>query len=243
MKVSIITVCKNSENSIERAIESVVGQNYGNVEYIIIDDKSTDSTLSIIDKYKSNIDISISESDTGIYNAMNKGIKYSTGDILYFLNSDDYLIDYEVIADISSAFVENSDSMIIYGNVFMADDRGKRLVKYKDIDSNFFYKNTICHQAVFARKELFGEIGGFNEKYKIHADVDWLMRVYFNTENVFKYFDRTICFFSNQGFCSNPINAEKHKFDRQEISAKYFLEAKYKLMIKKLLIQLGLMGE
>jgi glycosyltransferase involved in cell wall biosynthesis len=239
MKVSIITVCKNSEEYIERSINSVLNQTYNDIEYLIIDGKSIDGTLPIIDKYKDKIDVLISESDTGIYNAMNKGVEHSTGDVIYFLNSDDLLYDRDVISDIASAFVKYRRAMIVYGNVIMTDDKKRELVKYNDINKKFFYKNTICHQALFARSVLFNEIGFFDEKYKIHADVDWIMRVYFNKANVFKYVNRNICYFSAFGFCSNPINAERYKFDRQEISAKYFLKARYRLYIKKILMQLG----
>lgn len=240
MQVSIITVCKNSEGSIEKAIQSVLSQTYRDIEYIIIDGASTDQTVSIIHRYTDNIDVIVSEKDCGIYNAMNKGITYSNGNILYFLNSDDFLHDKHVIDDVSSEFTKDNGLGILYGNVIMCDGKTEKKVKYNSLSPKFFYKNTLCHQAVFARKEVFGEIGKFNESYKIHADTDWLMRVYFRSKIHFKYLNRDICHFSTQGFCSNPINAEKYKFDRQEISAKYFFEARYKLIIKKLLIRLGL---
>ena len=239
MKVSIITVCKDSEGNIEKAIQSVIAQTYRDIEYIIIDGASTDQTLSIIDRYHDKIDVLVSEKDSGIYNAMNKGITYSNGNILYFLNSDDLLHDKHVIDDISSEFKDDNGLGILYGNVIMCDGKTEKKVKYNGLDHKFFYKNTLCHQAVFARKEVFNEIGKFNESYKIHADTDWLMRAFFRTNTHFKYLNRDICRFSTQGFCSNPIYAEKYKFDRQEISAKYFFEARYKLIIKKLLILLG----
>lgn len=240
MKISIITVCKNSEAYIERSINSVLDQTYNDIEYIIIDGNSIDGTLSIIDKYKERIDILISESDTGIYNAMNKGVKHATGEIIYFLNSDDSLYDESVISDIATEFRNNQNMMILYGDVIFKDGENAQLIKYHDIDKDFFYKNTICHQAIFSRNLLFEAVGIFNEKYKIHADIDWLMRVYFEIGNVFRHIDRTICYFSSQGFCSNPIFAEKYKFDRQEISAKYYFKAKYRLVIKKILKHLGL---
>jgi glycosyltransferase involved in cell wall biosynthesis len=89
--VSIITSCLNSENMIERTIQSVIDQTYPNIEYIIIDGGSTDRTLDIIKKYEDNIEKWISEPDSGVYDGMNKGILCSTGEILYFLNSGDYI--------------------------------------------------------------------------------------------------------------------------------------------------------
>ena len=93
MKVSVICACYNAQNTIEDSILSVINQTYNNIEYIIIDGASADKTLEITEKYKDQISYFSSEPDTGIFNAMNKGIKASTGDIIYFLNSNDYLFD------------------------------------------------------------------------------------------------------------------------------------------------------
>lgn len=108
MKVSIITVCYNSEEYIEEAVKSVLFQTYQNIEYIIIDGKSTDGKLNIINKYKDRISKIMSEKDEGIYDAMNKGAQVATGDIIYFLNSDDRLIDKDVIMDAAKKFEENN---------------------------------------------------------------------------------------------------------------------------------------
>ena len=92
-KISIITVCKNSSSTIENTIKSIIKQNYNNIEFIIIDGKSNDTTLSIIEKYKKDISKVISEEDHGIYDAFNKGLKLATGDLIGFVNSDDTLTD------------------------------------------------------------------------------------------------------------------------------------------------------
>ena len=91
-KISIVTVCLNSENTIEKTIQSVIGQSYSNIEYIIIDGGSKDNTLNIINKYKYRVSVIISEKDMGIYDAFNKGLKIYNGDLIGFVNSDDYLI-------------------------------------------------------------------------------------------------------------------------------------------------------
>jgi glycosyltransferase involved in cell wall biosynthesis len=240
MKVSVITVCKNSEAHIEKAVRSLVNQTYADREYVIIDGGSTDATLSILDRYRDHIDVLVSEADSGVYNAMNKGIGKASGDVLYFLNSDDRLHDRDVIADVVAGFRRHPGAMILYGDVILTGAGPDRLIKYGEIGPRFFYKDTLCHQSLFARAALFREIGHFDEKYFIHADVDWLMRVYFGLGNVFRYVDRTICFFSGTGLCSNPVLAERHKYDRQEISAKYFREARIKLAIKRVLARLRL---
>ena len=93
---------------------------------------------------------------------------------------------------------------------------------------------------MFIKKNLYDLIGRFDENYPIHADVDWLMKAYYKYNVKLHYFDRNICHYSSEGFSSNPIHAEKHKYDRQEISSKYFLEAKVKLSVKRFLIKMGL---
>ena len=241
MKVSIITVCKNSAAVIENAMHSVFNQDYPDIQYIIIDGQSTDETLDIIDRYRKKIDVLISESDSGIYNAMNKGLRYTDGVLVYFLHSDDSLYDDRVVSDVVSEYRKNPVNAVIYGNVALQLNGKPQILKYGNLDKRYFYKNTICHQALFIQKKLYETtIGKFDEKYPIHADVDWLMRAYFKYKVSFSYLDRNICNYSSEGFSSNPIYAEKYKYDRQEISAKYFLEAKIKLGIKRTLSKLGL---
>ena len=239
MKVSIITVCKNSASHIEKAIKSVLNQTYSDCQYIIIDGHSNDETLTIVNRYRHDIDIIRSESDTGIYNAMNKALQYVIGDVVYFLNSDDCLYDSNVISDFADEFKANSQDMVVYGNVVSVFNAQEKLIRFPDVDGRYFYQRTICHQAVFTRRELFERVGEFNESYPIHADADWLMRAFFKLHIRFRHIDRIVCYYSSEGVSSNPVYAEKHKFDRQEISAHYFIEARIKLMIKKLLIRIG----
>src|SRR3989338_1857456 len=117
LKFSVITVCFNAAQTIERAMRSVCSQTYPHIEYIIVDWASTDKTLEIVDKYAGRVNKLISEKDNGIYDAMNKGIKTSTGDILYFLNADDYFCDDNVLEDIAQAFEEDSSRMLVYGKI------------------------------------------------------------------------------------------------------------------------------
>ncbi|HRP58868.1 MAG TPA: glycosyltransferase family 2 protein, partial [Vicingus sp.] len=119
-KVSIITVCYNSEKTIEDTIKSVANQSYPNIEYIVIDGGSTDNTLAIIDKYKDKISTVISEKDHGIYDAINKGIKLATGDIIANLNSDDFYIDSDVITDVVATF-ENEKTDTLYADLYYVD--------------------------------------------------------------------------------------------------------------------------
>src|ERR1700760_688999 len=116
LKISIITVVFNSQNTIERCINSVLGQKFKNIEYIIVDGGSTDNTCRIIDNYKENIDAFISEPDNGIYDAINKGIALATGDIIGTINADDFFADNDVLYNLAKVFAEQ-DTAILYGDL------------------------------------------------------------------------------------------------------------------------------
>ncbi|MFC1838330.1 glycosyltransferase family 2 protein [Thermodesulfobacteriota bacterium] len=234
MKVTIITVCKNSAKYIDRCIQSVLKQSYGDIEYILVDGKSTDGTLDVINKYKDDIDLVISEEDTGIYNAMNKGLKYSNGDILYFLNSDDCFYDNNVVSDVLEAF-RNKESAIIYGDVIIEDGEKLILKKHHVKGIKYFLSNTICFQAIFIQRFLFEEIGCFNEQYFIYSDVDWLLRVFKKYPSGSHHIERTICYYSNKGVSSSTYYYEKYIHERLRIMSDYFFRSKLKLKLKSLL--------
>lgn len=179
MKFSIITVCLNAINTIEQTINSVLNQRDVDIEYIIIDGKSTDGTLDIIKKYEEKIAYWISESDSGIYDAMNKGIDLATGDVISFLNADDW---YEegIIAKIEQYFSSNRVG-IVGGAVNYIVNGKSATVIYSKYDLNKTYIYSACqHQAIFARKEIFQTIGNFNLNYKLLADYEWMLRAWKN---------------------------------------------------------------
>lgn len=155
MKITIITVCYNAVNVLEKTICSVLNQSYKNIEYIIIDGKSTDGTLNIIKKYDTYITRWTSEPDKGIFDAMNKGVSYSHGNWVLFLNSGDYLCDEFVI----SRCFENcqyNDCSVIYGDVYQDYISKKRY--YKECPFYLSKKKIrgmgICHQALFVRGDI-----------------------------------------------------------------------------------------
>jgi glycosyltransferase involved in cell wall biosynthesis len=125
MKVSIITVCYNSEKTIERTIQSVLSQNYSNIEYILVDGGSKDNTVQIIEKYKESIDQFVSEKDEGIYDAINKGILMSKGDIVGILNSDDIFSNQNIVSEVASVFIEKPQLDSIIGNIAFINDKDK----------------------------------------------------------------------------------------------------------------------
>lgn len=136
MKISIITVCYNSQKTIENTIKSTISQTYKNYEYIIIDGGSTDDTIKIINKYKKNINIFKSEKDKGIYDAINKGIKYSTGSVISLLHSDDIFYENTTTLKIMSYFNSNPKLECLIGNTIITkNDLKKNIRCYK---ANFF---------------------------------------------------------------------------------------------------------
>jgi glycosyltransferase involved in cell wall biosynthesis len=195
MKISIITVVYNNERTIADAIESVLSQSYKNIEYIIVDGDSNDKTKEIITRYSGQIDKYVSEKDLGIYDAMNKGIKMSTGDIIGILNSDDLYEDAEVIADVVKKFKKNEELGILYGDLVYvsAKDTNKVIRKWKSksYDSSFFERGNIPpHPTLFLRSSIYNNVGFFNIKYKLAADYDFMLRAFKKFGNASEYFPR-----------------------------------------------------
>ncbi|WP_244369894.1 glycosyltransferase family 2 protein [Pseudoalteromonas xiamenensis] len=177
MKISIITVCYNSAAIIEDTIKSVIAQTYDNIEYIIVDGGSKDETLTIVEKYKEHVDVLISEPDKGIYDAMNKGIEVSTGEIVGILNSDDF---YER-EDVIRAVVENFDSSIdlLFGDlVFVKPENLKKVTRYYSLPKfkrwHLRFGWMPPHPATFIRKEVYNQFGLYKTHYRISADYEFL---------------------------------------------------------------------
>ncbi len=181
--ITIITVCKNSEEQIRSAVDSVIAQKYPYIEYIVIDGGSVDSTLSILQEYKRYITRLISEPDQGIYDAMNKGVALATGEIIYFLNSDDRLYSDTVLSAVAAKFQTSPDVEAVYGQVegqsipLSSEFDFKRGFQGEYSEPTDFLENMFCHQRLFVRRGLFTKVGSFNIKYLINADFDWILRV------------------------------------------------------------------
>ncbi|AKB45099.1 glycosyltransferase family 2 protein [Methanosarcina vacuolata] len=232
-KVSIITVCHNAEEFIENAINSVLKQKYENIEYIIIDGASTDNTLSIIDKYKSNIAFLLSEPDNGIYEAMNKGITAATGDILYFLNSDDIFYDEYVIKRIVEMFKNNKDTELIYGPVIVRDPiTNKSFIKsHKHITKFFFIYSVICQQGIFYKANLFKKCGQFDETYKIVGDYEWELRAFYKYNIKREYCRDIISIYLHGGMSSSKKFSSLLIEEHETVLKEYFNICNYKLTL------------
>ena len=177
--ISIITVCYNIKDEIERTCQSIVSQTSNNYEWIVIDGGSTDGTVEILNKYKDKMSIFISEKDSGIYNAMNKGIQKATGEWCIFMNGGDCFAASDIIEKFEKldGIYEYAD--IVYGDVNSIDTTGNKKVKtyaYPLTKYHFYNGETINHQASFIKTELFDKYGLYNEYYRIISDLEkWIV--------------------------------------------------------------------
>jgi len=203
--VSIITVVFNSKNLLEKTIQSVINQDYRNVEYIIIDGGSKDGTVDIIKKYNDKIAYWISEPDNGLYDAMNKGIQQAKGDYLWFINSGDQIYSDETLRLIIDGGKTYAD--VFYGLTVMIDINGKeignRRLKPRE---NLTWKSLrmgmlISHQSIIARKSI---IPFYDLKYRFSADFDWMIKVLKKADSV-KYTNLILSKFLDGGLTKQNI--------------------------------------
>jgi len=189
MKISIITVCYNSHATIEKTILSVAEQTYKNIEYIIVDGNSKDTTLDLIKKHERTVTKWISEPDKGLYDAMNKGIKLATGDLIGILNSDDTFNTNKVIEEVVNFHTKNNIDASV-GNIVQHTETGKiiRLYssKYWDPDKlKIGYMPP--HPSIFLKKDLFSKFGNYNLDFKIGADYELITRFFLKNNINWKY--------------------------------------------------------
>ena len=233
--VSIITVCFNSEKTIQKTIESVLNQNYSNYEYIIIDGKSEDDTLAIIDEYckKNNKIKVISEKDSGIYNAMNKGIKMAKGELIGIINSDDWY-ENDAIEKIVEEYINYGEG-IYYGMERKIRDGKEYSIERNNI--NFISEKMIQHSTCFVGKSIYDRYGGFNENYKYSADYELMIKMKDNNVK-FIMIDKIISNFTVGGASSTPkaaIETLRIKLKNGYISKREFYLKLIKLKLKLIL--------
>jgi len=180
-KVSIVTVVFNGQSTIRKTVESVFSQHYGNIEYILIDGGSKDWTLDILENYKDRISYFVSEEDDGIYDAMNKGIRAATGDVIGILNSDDFYPNKNIISDVVDVFnADNCDSL--YGDlVYVKLSNAEKVVRYwkTGIFSILKLKRgwMLPHPTFFVKKSIYEKYGLYNTQLKSAADYEMILRL------------------------------------------------------------------
>lgn len=229
-KFSIITVCYNAEKSIEKTIKSVLAQSFNDYEYIIIDGKSKDSTVSIAEKYsvlfQGRLTI-LSEEDAGIYDAMNKGIQKAKGTYLIFINADDELCE-GVLAKVDEITRKNENYYdIIYGdsvNVYRTGSSVTEKIK-KAIDSITLRSLNkgmgVVHQSIFTHRRVFTDVGSFNLEYTIGADWDFIIRCV-KKQKSFYYINFPVSKFATDGISSKIHNRQRHLIRKNNGLYKHF---------------------
>jgi glycosyltransferase involved in cell wall biosynthesis len=194
MKVSIITVCFNSEKTIEDTIKSVQSQTYPNIEYIIIDGNSKDRTNEIIAKYSDIVSAHVSEADEGLYDAMNKGIQKATGDIIGMLNSDDVFANTFSIQHLMSIIGDNDG---VYGDIGFYSEHNFS-VKKRHYSSKNFIKEKFsrgmmpAHPSFYVKKECYEKAGFYRTDFKIAADFDMVLRIFSLSGTSFTYLEEEV---------------------------------------------------
>lgn len=219
MKVSIVTICYNNEKDIRPTIESVVNQTYTNIEYIVIDGASKDDSLKIINEYQDKISKIVSEPDKNLYDAINKGIKMATGDVVGMIHAGDRIHDNDVIKDIADFFERNNPD-IIYGHSKIVDEQGKVKRVNKSPEFSKFNVRTgwmPSHQSIYIRRELFEKLGEYDLSLHPVSDYEWFIRYFTASDLIIKRLNRFIVTFSLGGVSTSSYKG-------------YFDEAKKELI-------------
>jgi glycosyltransferase involved in cell wall biosynthesis len=209
--VSIITVSYNSSRTISDTINSVLNQTYQNIQYIVIDGSSTDGTIEIIKSFSNRISKFVSEPDKGIYDAINKGIKLATGDIIGILNSDDFFYDDFVVEKIVNAFIESDTDTVIGDVQFVDPKKTSRVVRYysskKFNPLKFKYGFMPAHPSFYAKRGLFEKLGYYKTDYKIAADYELLIRFLYINKIKYRYLEMPFVSMRTGGVSNNSLSS------------------------------------
>jgi len=230
--VTVITITLNAEDHIERTIQSVIDQSYDSIEYIIIDGGSSDKTVEIIKKYENQIDYWLSEPDNGISQAFNKGIDISTGSWICFLNAGDAFITNNIIKEVSGFF---QDNYVITGFAKFGQKKiPKRLLKNSD---KIHAKSMISHQASWVNREVFQNVGYFDEDFKVRMDYDFWLRAL--QEYNFMFIDSILVDYDIKGISGKELISfyyEECRANRKNIKNSFYINgiSILKYVLKKL---------
>lgn len=213
MRISIITVSLNSSSSIRHTIESVKGQLYKDIELIIIDGNSSDNTIGIVREYELVFGERLKwvcEKDTGIYNAMNKGLKLATGEVVGFLNSDDYYYSTTSLNYISDAFLKEPDVSIVFGDVIYVSSSQKSIRKYSGRSFKpwmFRWGFMPPHPAFYVRKNIYDKYGNYNESFDISGDFELMARLLYIERLPYRHIDNTLVSMTIGGRSTHSIRS------------------------------------
>ena len=199
-RISVVSVVRNVAHCVGNMLESVNEQTFGDVEHVIVDGASTDGTLELIRAQGRRLGPVLSEPDGGIYEAMNKGIRLATGDVLFFLNGDDRFCDRDVLKDIAAHFAEDPALELVYGDLLW-NVNGK-LVRRRQPDSitpEYLASTTVLHQTVFAARGVFERTQGFSQRYRVVSDYEWMLKVFLRERVACRHVPRDIAVMDTGG--------------------------------------------
>jgi glycosyltransferase involved in cell wall biosynthesis len=237
--ISVVTVVFNGEHHLTQTINSVIEQNYKEIELIVIDGGSSDGTVNIIKKNERFITHWVSEPDGGIYDAMNKAIKLCKGEYLYFLNCADHFADPDTLEEVAR-HLRSKRPDILCGYVLYSYEDGLR-VNSIQINSEYdLYRETICHQALFTARHLFDTVGMFDKSYRISADREWLLRALKIYNYKICYIDVPVCVYDIAGVSSRQ--RMRLRLENIKINHKYFKWRFYPFFLKQLVNKIRLLA-
>ena len=224
MKLTIITINRNNAAGLRKTMQSIVSQTCSDFEYLVVDGASTDDSVAVITEYFPSLCNRMkwkSESDKGIYNAMNKGIAMASGDYIQFLNSGDCLASNDVVERLYKALEENGYPSILYGNM-LKDMPGGRIVKDRcfagqDVTMLGFYTGTLNHSPALIRRDLFERYGPYDESLKIVSDWKWYLKAIILGDEKPVYTDIDVTLFDMTGISETNLDL-RDKEKKQELS-------------------------
>lgn len=210
MKVSIITVSFNSAKTIADTIDSVLSQDFPEIEYIIVDGCSTDGTVDIIRQNENRISQWVSEKDQGMYDAMNKGIAMATGDVIGILNSDDIYMNTHVISDLMH-LMQSQNTEVVFADLILVDSSNQnRIIRYYDSGrfhpSKFKFGWMPAHPTVFVKRELYQRVGKFSTTYQIAADYEMLIRMLAIEKASYAYYPKPVVRMRSGGASTSGVS-------------------------------------
>ncbi len=226
MKLSIITINRNNAVGLEKTLQSVASQTFKEFEYVIIDGASTDGSVEVIKKYEAQFAHLrlVSEPDSGIYNAMNKGIRMATGDYIQILNSADCLAAPDVTERMLKALEERQNPSILYGNMIKCFPDGRRMVDKcfagQEITMLGMYTGTLNHDPTYIRRDLFGKYGYYDETLKIVSDWKWYLQAIVLGDEKPQYVDMDVTLFDMTGI--SETNKALDKTERKQVLEQLF---------------------
>lgn len=214
MKLSIITVCYNSADTIKDTFDSVLKQSYNNYEYVVVDGKSKDNTLDIIKEYEPKFKgkmVYVSEKDKGLYDAMNKGIKMATGDVIGIINSDDVIAHKDVFKTVIDTF-KRTKSDGVYSNLLIKDEKLDKVVRtFKSGVGNYKHGWYPPHPTLYLKKEVYKKCGYFDMNYRIAADYDFMLRIMINNTKL-TYVDDVFTYMRSGGVSTDGLKGYYKSF-------------------------------